>query len=99
MYSMATHALCSNLLSRHLNIVIISAESKREAAFFFLFILGLLELLPFPLSTLAQTIEFLQAFLKQLRVFSAKSLDEQLIRVLDIVSESGDALFLVPKEV
>jgi len=82
MYSMATyiirkvHVLCSYLFSRHLNIVIISTESKREATFFFLFILRLLQLLPLPLSTLAQTIELLQAFLEQLRVFLAKSFDE-----------------------
>jgi hypothetical protein len=91
--------LYSYLFSRHFNIVIISAKSKREAALFFLFILGLLELLPLSLGALAQTIKLLQAFLEQLRVFSAKSLDEQLVWILDVVSESRDALLLIPKEV
>ena len=93
------HISCLYLLSRHLDIVIIVAKSKREATFFFLFILGFLELLPLPLGTLTQTFELLQAFLEQLWVFPAESLDKQLVWILDVVSESRDALFLIPKEV
>ena len=83
------------LSSWHLNIIIVSSESKRKAACFFLFVLRLLQLLPFSLGTFAQSFQLLQPFLQQFRILLAESLNKELIGVLDVISEPRDALFLV----